>query len=348
MADGRTVLGIETSCDETGVAIVRDGRLLADVVASSVSQHAVFGGVVPEIASRAHTEWLPRCTRQALAEADLGIAGIDAIAVAAGPGLMGALLAGASFARGLAVGRGIPLYAVNHLAAHVAVAEIDVGRLPSPAVALLASGGHTDLLLVRDPVGDIVPLGATLDDAAGEAFDKVARVLGLQYPGGPSIDRAARTGDPSAIAFPRGLTGPAESNRYRFDFSFSGLKTAVARRVDRYVSEDAPVPVADIAAAFQEAVVDVLATKTLDACVDSGARHVVLAGGVAANARLRHVMGERARSMSIDVLSPPPRRCTDNGAMIAWLGWRLLESGANPTGVTFTSRSQMSAADILI
>src|SRR5262245_20110861 len=224
------VLGIETSCDETGVGLVRGATLLADAVASSVAEHARFGGVVPEVASRAHLEALLPTVDRALAEAGVGLAEVDGIAVTAGPGLAGALLVGVAAAKAYAMALDRPLYGVNHLAAHVAVDQLEHGRLPEPCVALLVSGGHSSLLLVSDVTGDVRPLGATVDDAAGEAFDKVARVLGLPFPGGPHIDRVARDGDPAAIEFPRGLTGPRDP---AYDFSFSGLKTAVAgwRRV---------------------------------------------------------------------------------------------------------------------
>ncbi|MCW2504613.1 MAG: tRNA threonylcarbamoyladenosine modification protein TsaD, partial [Actinomycetia bacterium] len=243
MRDEPLVLGIETSCDETGVGIVRGHTLLADEVASSVEQHARFGGVVPEVASRAHLEAMVPTVERALGTAGIALTDVDAIAVTAGPGLAGALLVGVAAAKAYSLALGKPLYGVNHLAAHVAVDTLEHGPLPEPALALLVSGGHSSLLLVDDLSGDVTPLGATIDDAAGEAFDKVARLLGLPFPGGPWIDKAAREGDPAAIAFPRGLTGPRDLAEHRFDFSFSGLKTAVARWVEARERSGEPVPV---------------------------------------------------------------------------------------------------------
>jgi len=353
VADGRTgmgpaVLGIETSCDETGVGIVRGGTVVADVVASSMDQHALFGGVVPEIASRAHTEALTSSLERALSDAELTWSDIDAIAVTAGPGLKGALLVGTAAARGLAIALGKPVYAVNHLAAHVLVDEIEHGPILPPAVALLVSGGHTDLILVEDPVRSLNLLGATLDDAVGEAFDKVARLLGLPFPGGPAIDRAARDGDPGSIAFPRGLADASRSGHGQFDFSFSGLKTAVARFVKAAEATAGPAPVADIAASFQEAAVDVLATKALAACREHGARVLVVGGGVAANSRLRQVLAARAEPAGIEVRVPRPRLCTDNGVMVAWLGYRLLRAGVDPCDLDFPTSSQVPVARVVL
>ncbi|MBU6214220.1 MAG: tRNA (adenosine(37)-N6)-threonylcarbamoyltransferase complex transferase subunit TsaD, partial [Actinomycetales bacterium] len=270
MSSEPLVLGIETSCDETGIGIVRGSTLLANEIASSVEEHARFGGVVPEVASRAHLEALVPSVERALATAGVRMSDIDAVAVTAGPGLVGALLVGVASAKAYAAALGVPFYGVNHLAAHVAVDALDHGPLPQPMIAMLVSGGHSSLLRVADVTHDVTPLGATLDDAAGEAFDKVARVLGLPFPGGPHIDRAAREGAPDAIDFPRGLTASKDLVEHRYDFSFSGLKTAVARWTEARQRAGEPVPVADVAAAFQEAVVDVLVRKALWACADSG------------------------------------------------------------------------------
>src|SRR4030095_11393119 len=228
MSDGPLVIGIETSCDETGVGIVRGTTLLADEVASSVEEHARFRGVVPEVASRAHLEAMLPTMRRALTTAGVRLSDVDAIAVTPGPGLAGALLVGVAAAKGYAVAAEKPIYGVNHLAAHVAVDTLEHGPLPEPVVALLVSGGHSSLLLVEDLARGVTPLGATIDDPAGEAYDKVARLLGMPFPGGPPIAAAAKGGDVAAIAFPRGLTGPRDQERHRLDFSFSGLKTAVA------------------------------------------------------------------------------------------------------------------------
>lgn len=327
MADEPLVLGIETSCDETGVGIVRGHTLLADALASSVAEHARFGGVVPEVASRAHLEAIVPTMRRALDTAGVTLADIDAIAVTAGPGLAGALLVGVAAAKGYAIAADKPVYGVNHLAAHVAVDTLEHGPLPEPAIALLVSGGHSSLLLVDDLTAGVTPLGATIDDAAGEAFDKVARLLGLPFPGGPPIDRSARDGDRAAIAFPRGLTAPKDLAAHRFDFSFSGLKTAVARWVEARERAGEPVPVADVAASFQEAVCDVLTAKAIDACRDRGIETLVIGGGVAANSRLRAMAEQRCERYGIRVRVPRPKLCTDNGAMVAALGSHLVAAG---------------------
>jgi N6-L-threonylcarbamoyladenine synthase len=326
MPDEPLVLGIETSCDETGVGVVRGNTLLADAIASSVEEHARFGGVVPEVASRAHLEAMTPTVDRALSIAGVGLADIDAIAVTAGPGLAGALLVGLAAAKGYAMALGKPLYGVNHLAAHVAVDQLEHGPLPSPCVALLVSGGHSSLLLVPDVTGDVRPLGATVDDAAGEAFDKVARLLGLGFPGGPLIDRAAREGDPSSIAFPRGKYDDGTA-----DFSFSGLKTAVARWVEAREQAGEPVPLADVAAAFQEAVADVLTKKAIQACKSTGATDLIVGGGVAANSRLRALAAARAEAAGIALRVPRPGLCTDNGAMVAALGSSLVAAGVKPS-----------------
>ncbi len=322
------VLGFETSCDETGVGLVRGLTLLADALATSVAEHERFGGVVPEIASRAHLEAMVPTVHRALADAGATIDDVDAVAVTSGPGLTGALLVGVAAAKAYALALGKPLYGVNHLAAHVAVDELQHGPLAEPSIALLVSGGHSSLLLVPDLAQDVQPLGRTVDDAAGEAFDKVARVLGLPFPGGPPIDRAARDGDPAAIGFPRGLTGPRDAP---YDFSFSGLKTAVARWVEARQRAGEEVPVADVAASFQEAVADVLTAKAVRACRDHGVDHLVLGGGVAANSRLRALAEERCAAAGIVLRVPSPRLCTDNGAMVAALGSRLVASGVAPS-----------------
>jgi N6-L-threonylcarbamoyladenine synthase len=325
------VLGIETSCDETGVGIVRGSTLLADTVASSVEEHARFGGVVPEVASRAHLEAMVPTVERACAEAGLRLDDIDAVAVTSGPGLAGALLVGIAAAKALAIGLGRPLYGVNHLAAHVAVDQLEHGPLPEPCLSLLVSGGHSSLLLVEDVTATVTPLGATLDDAAGEAFDKVARLLGLPFPGGPHIDRVAVAGDPASITFPRGLTSGRDLERHRFDFSFSGLKTAVARWVQARERAGEPVPVPDVAAAFQEAVCDVLTRKAVDACRTRGVDTLLIGGGVAANSRLRAMAQERTSAAGIRLRVPRPGLCTDNGAMVAALGAELVVRNREPS-----------------
>jgi N6-L-threonylcarbamoyladenine synthase len=339
------VLGIETSCDETGVGIVRGRTLLADAVASSVDAHARFGGVVPEVASRAHLEAMLPTVHRACADAGIAPSDVDAVAVTAGPGLAGALLVGLAAAKAYALALDKPLYGVNHLAAHVAVDELEHGPLPEPCLALLVSGGHSSLLLVADLVTDVRPLGQTVDDAAGEAFDKVARLLGLPFPGGPHIDRLARDGAPDAIAFPRGLTGPRDAP---FDFSFSGLKTAVARWVEARRRAGDPVPAADVAASFQEAVADVLTAKAVRACRERGVGHLLIGGGVAANSRLRALAEVRCAQAGIRLRVPRPALCTDNGAMVAALGAKLVGAGAAPSALDIAVDSALPVAEVLV
>ena len=330
------ILGIESSCDETGVGIVElteDGRIVerADQVASSMEQHARFGGVVPEIASRAHLEEIVPTVRRALNEA--GIERPDAVAATVGPGLAGALLVGASAAKAYAAAWGVPFFGVNHLAGHVAVASLE-GEPLGRAVALLVSGGHTQLLEVPGPGEPMRELGTTLDDAAGEAYDKVSRLLGLGYPGGPNIDRLARGGDPKAIAFPRALTRPKDRERgHRFDFSFSGLKPAAARHVEAAERDGEPVAVADVCASFQEAVCDVLTAKAVDACRELGVDTLLLGGGVSANRRLRELAAKRAAEAGVALRIPRASLCTDNGLMIAAAAAQLIARGGQPSGL---------------
>jgi N6-L-threonylcarbamoyladenine synthase len=342
--DQPLVLGIETSCDETGVGIVHGTSLLADAVASSVDSHARFGGVVPEVASRAHLEAMVPTVGRALGEAGVRLSDIDAVAVTAGPGLAGALLVGVAAAKAYALALDKPLYGVNHLAAHIAVDTLQHGPLPEPCVALLVSGGHSSLLMVESVTDRITPLGATVDDAAGEAFDKVARLLGLPFPGGPHIDRMAGDGDPAAVAFPRGLTGPRDAP---YDFSFSGLKTSVARWVEARQQAGEPVPVADVAASFQEAVVDVLTAKAVSACREAGVDYLLLGGGVAANSRLRAVAEQRCAAAGVLLRVPRPGLCTDNGAMVAALGSLLVSDGIAPSALGLSTDSAMAVTDVL-
>lgn len=330
------IAGIESSCDETGVGIVRMNpddpeapvEVLANVVASSMQQHARFGGVVPEIASRAHLEQMVPVMRAALAEA--GIDAPDAIAATVGPGLAGALLVGASAAKAYAAAWGLPFYGVNHLGGHVAVANLEGEALPH-SVALLVSGGHTQLLEVNSVGTPMREMGSTLDDAAGEAYDKVSRLLGLGYPGGPVIDKLAATGNPKAVHFPRALKGRAD---HAYDFSFSGLKTAVARYVEAAEREGRQIDLPDVCASFQEAVCDVLTAKAVAACQEVGAKVLLLGGGVAANSRLRALAQARCASAGIQLRVPSPALCTDNGLMIATLAAELIRAGAKPSPLT--------------
>ncbi len=367
------VLGIESSCDETGVGIVRGTTLLTNTVSSSMDEHVRFGGVIPEIASRAHLDAFVPTLRQALADAGVSLEDVDAIAVTSGPGLAGALMVGVCAAKALAVATGKPLYAINHLVAHVGVGLLDGkldggaaagsgaglaaglghgGRLPENLGALLVSGGHTEILKINSITSDVRLLGSTIDDAAGEAYDKVARILGLGYPGGPAIDRLARTGNPKAIRFPRGLSQPKymgtaeEPGKHRYDWSFSGLKTAVARCVEQFEARGEDVPVADIAAAFQEAVVDVITSKAVLACREHGIKDVLLGGGVAANSRLRELTAQRCASAGIKLHVPPLDLCTDNGAMVAALGAQLVMAGIGPSGIRFAPDSSMPVTSV--
>jgi N6-L-threonylcarbamoyladenine synthase len=325
------VMGIETSCDETGVGFVRDGVLLGDALASSMDEHARFGGVVPEIAARAHLQAMVPTVQAALDDAGLTLHDVGAVAVTAGPGLATALHVGVAAAKAYALALGVPLYGVHHLAGHAAADTLEHGPLPDRSVGLIVSGGHTSLLFVRDLVRTpIVHLSDTYDDAAGEAFDKVARLIGLPYPGGPSIDRAAKSGDPSAIAFPRPLSGPGDP---ALAFSFSGLKTAVAR----YVEKNPDANAEDVAASFQEAVADTLTSKALTACRQQDVETLVIVGGVAANSRIRALAQERCAAAGIELRVPPMRLCTDNGAMIAAIGDLLVRDGAAPSRTVFSA-----------
>jgi N6-L-threonylcarbamoyladenine synthase len=271
---------------------------------------------------------------------------LDAIAVTNGPGLAGALMVGVGAAKALAVATGKPIYAVNHLVGHVGADILDQGKLTVPTIALLVSGGHTSLLLVRDLLNDVQLLGETIDDAAGEAFDKVARVLGLAYPGGPEIDRAALGGNPAAVRFPRGLTLPKDMAEHRYDFSFSGLKTAVARHVELAESRGDDLAIADVAASFREAVVDVLVSKAIAACLDHEIPRLLLGGGVIANARLREVAIAKCAASGIELRIPPLSLCTDNGAMIAILGSQLVQSGYAPSTLDFSADSTLPVTTI--
>lgn len=345
--DAPLVLGIETSCDETGIGIVRGRELLANVIASSMDEHARYGGVVPEVAARAHLEALRPALKEAVATAGITLDELDAVAVTSGPGLSGALMVGVGAAKALALSLDKPLYAVNHLVGHVGADVLgEEGPLEYPTIALLVSGGHTSLLLVRDLTSDVELLGETIDDAAGEAFDKVARILGLPYPGGPHIDRVAADGDPKAIRFPRGLTLPKDMEKHRYDFSFSGLKTAVARWVEVRRDAGEEIPIADVAASFREAVIDVLTSKAIAACKDYGVPRLLLGGGVVANARLRQVAQERSRSAGVELRIPAFSLCTDNGAMIAALASELIMEGAEPSSVNFGADSTLPVTDI--
>jgi N6-L-threonylcarbamoyladenine synthase len=314
------ILGLETSCDETAAAVVEDGRVVhSSIVSSQVDLHARFGGVVPEVASRAHVELITPVIAEALVEAGVELGDLDAVAACHGPGLAGALLVGVSAAKGLALAADLPYVGVNHLEAHLYAAWLEQPDLEPPLAVLIVSGGHT-MTVVMEGHGRYRVVGRTVDDAAGEAFDKVARHLGLGYPGGPAIDRLAVKGDPKAIRFPRAMPGDT-------DFSFAGLKTAVVNHVRR----EPGGAIADVAASFQEAVVDQLVVKLLAAADASGAPTLALGGGVAANSRLRDRVAEEAAATGRNAFLPPLSLCTDNGAMIAATAWwRLRSDGPTP------------------
>jgi N6-L-threonylcarbamoyladenine synthase len=315
------VLGIETSCDETGVAVVDDDGVRSNIITSQIDLHARFGGVVPEIASRAHVMTMTPAIEQALLDARLKATDLDGIAVTVGPGLVGALLVGVASAKAMAAVLDVPLIGVNHLEGHVEAAFLHEPALEPPVIALIVSGGHTMITLMDDH-GSFEILGETIDDAAGEAFDKVARFMGLGFPGGPAIDKLARDGAPDAYRFPRAL-----ANEPNFDFSMSGLKTAVIRWIRERDARAETYEPADLAASVQEAIVEVLVDKTVRAATQRGIDNVVVAGGVAANSRLRALMMQRCEASNLRAIIPPIALCTDNGAMIAAAGARRLAAG---------------------
>jgi N6-L-threonylcarbamoyladenine synthase len=313
------ILGIETSCDETAAAVLEDREVVSSVVLSQAA-HGAFGGVVPEIASRAHIKAIVPIVGRSLDEAGIGLGALDAIAVTAGPGLIGSLIVGLAFAKGLCLVTGKPLIGVDHIESHISANYVAFGDIPHPFLCLVVSGGHTHLFLVAEPLS-MKLVGSTRDDAAGEAFDKVARMLGLRYPGGPEIEREALGGDPRAIDFPR----PVLQEGY--DFSFSGLKTAVKYFVDRHQGEISPGLRADIAASFQQAAADVLVEKTLRAARDLGVPSISAVGGVASNGFIRDKLATAADAVGLQTLLPPQDLCTDNGAIVAMTGLLRFASG---------------------
>lgn len=316
------VLGIETSCDETAAAVVANGRhILSNVVASQVALHQRFGGVVPEIASRRHVELILPVVDSAMKEAGVGFDDLAGIAVTHGPGLVGSLLVGLSAAKAISLARGIPLIGVNHIEGHIYANFLEHPDVEPPLVCLTVSGGHTEIFFLDEP-GEYQVLGRTRDDAAGEAIDKVGRVLGLPYPAGPELERLARNGDPKAFALPRGLQGEDG-----YDFSFSGLKTAALNLLRDLELKGDGVPRADVAASLQEAIFDVLVERSVRAAVDRGVSTLLLSGGVAANGTLRERLQREAAVHDIQVFAPSPSLCTDNAAMIASAGYFRLQRG---------------------
>ena len=330
-----TVLGIETSCDETGVAVVRDGELLADVTATSMDEFARYGGIIPEIASRAHLEAFVPTLDEALERSDVALEDVDAIAVTAGPGLIGSLTVGVSAAKALALAAGKPLYGVNHIIGHLCVDELVDGPFPDRFIGLVVSGGHSSILRVEDIATTSKNWAGPVDDAAGEAFDKVGRLLGLPYPAAarrPLGEVGRSPGDP----VPARLSQGKDKVRHPYDFSFSGLKTAVARYVEGVAERGEDLNGEDVAASFSEAICDVLTAKALAACEAFDCDALVIGGGFSANSRLRELAAERAAKAGVALRIPPIRYCTDNGAMIASLGWELVRSGVAPSGLDIT------------
>lgn len=391
------MLGVESTCDETGFALVRGNQLVAGKVATSMEQHARYGGIIPEIASRAHLEaFIPTLTAM-VEESGHSLADVDAIAVSAGPGLVGSLTVGICGAKALAQALGVPLYGVNHVIGHLAVDGLVDGALPERFIGMVASGGHSNLLLVEDLARDIRELGGTLDDAAGEAFDKIGRLLGLPYPGGPHVDRLSQqwrreaidsneantssTGDAGSVGasnsgiadagasntdtgganvtqhnrkaprkplvFPRGLAAgtPEQRAKHRYNFSFSGLKTAVLRHLEQHPATAASIP--EVCAAFSESVNDSLTAKTVQAALDFECRTIVVGGGFTANSRFRELLLERAGQAGLEVRIPPLKFCTDNGAQIAALGAVLLDAGMAPSPADFGPDSSMELTQVV-
>ncbi|MDR1825881.1 MAG: tRNA (adenosine(37)-N6)-threonylcarbamoyltransferase complex transferase subunit TsaD [Bifidobacteriaceae bacterium] len=340
------VLGIETSCDETGVALTRGFDLLLDTVASSMDEHARYGGIVPEVASRAHLEAMIPTLTATLEGTGVALREVDAIAVTAGPGLIGSLAVGLSAAKALALALDKPLYGVNHVVGHALVDQLVEGAFVGPVLALVVSGGHSSLLVIDGAA--VTELGQTLDDAAGEAFDKIGRILGLPYPGGPHIDRLARAGNPRAIAFPRALTRRQDLEKHPYDFSFSGLKTAAARWVEAAEDRGETVPLEDFAASFSEAVADVLVAKTIAAARHLGLDTVVIGGGFSANSQLRDKAAAEFAAAGLRLRIPPLKYCTDNGAMIAAAGAHAIVHGLPASPLDIGADSSMPLTQLVM
>ncbi|MEM9539864.1 MAG: tRNA (adenosine(37)-N6)-threonylcarbamoyltransferase complex transferase subunit TsaD [Cyanobacteria bacterium P01_E01_bin.42] len=339
-----TVLAIETSCDETAVAIVRDRQILSNIVASQIEIHREYGGVVPEVASRHHLETINFCIDAAFAEANLDWIGIDAIAATCAPGLVGALLVGVTAAKTLAIARNLPFLGIHHLEGHIYAAYLSEPELQPPFLCLLVSGGHTSLIRVVEG-GVYEQLGTTRDDAAGEAFDKVARLLGLGYPGGPAIDRIAKQGNPRAFKLPEGRVSKPEGGYHPYDSSFSGLKTAMLRSIQKLEKSGEALPIADLAASFQETVARSLVKKTITCALDYGLEAIVTGGGVAANSALRRYLQEAANRNNLKVYCPPLKLCTDNAAAIGCAAAERFGRGER-SSLSLGVRSRMAVMDV--
>jgi len=340
-----TVLAVETSCDETSVAIVRDRQVLSNIVSSQIAIHQQYGGVVPEVASRQHVETVNGAIAQAFEQAHTDWADIDGVAATCAPGLVGALLVGLTAGKTLAMLHQKPFLGVHHLEGHIYAAYLSEPDLHPPFICLLVSGGHTSLIFVKD-CGSYEILGQTRDDAAGEAFDKVARLLNLGYPGGPVIDRLAQTGNPKAFALPEGQVSLPEGGYHRYDSSFSGLKTAVLRLTQKLQQSDLELPTVDIAASFQETVAKALTKRAIACALDYGLTTIVVGGGVAANSALRHHLQTAAIGHNLRVLFPPLQFCTDNAAMIACAAAEHLNRGQQ-SAMTLGAQSRMAISDVM-
>lgn len=335
------VLGIESTCDETAAAVVQGNMLISNVVASSMDEHARYGGVIPEIASRAHAQSFVPVVSKALQDANMTIDDVDAIAVSAGPGLAGCLAVGVSGAKALAWSSKKPLYGINHVIGHIAVTQLQFGEVAENTLALIVSGGHTSLLHVNNIATSIDVVGTTLDDAAGECFDKVARLLGFPYPGGPHIDKHAQKGDPHALRVPQGLTQGKAGKEHPYDFSFSGVKTAVARYIEQEEALGHSLQVDDICASLAQSVSEVLARKAMRACELYESKTMLVGGGFSANSQLRAALLAAGEQAGVEVRVPELRLCTDNGAMVAQLGVNLVEAGLAPSPLDFSIDSAM-------
>ncbi|MBP3222475.1 MAG: tRNA (adenosine(37)-N6)-threonylcarbamoyltransferase complex transferase subunit TsaD [Actinomycetaceae bacterium] len=344
--DVALILGVESSCDETGIALVRDGELLVDVTATSMEKYAEFGGIIPEIASRAHVDYFLPTLEEVLEKTEVTLDDVDAFAVTSGPGLVGSLTVGVCGVKALAYAMKKPIYGINHILGHIAVDGLVHGEFPEKFVGLVVSGGHSSLLYIEDIAGSVKELGGTLDDAPGEAFDKIGRLLNLPYPGGPHVDALASQGDREEIFFPRGLMSGKYKHTHPYDFSFSGVKTSVARFLEHAKLTGKQYSPADVAAGFSESVVEALVVKAMRACKDYHVNTLVVGGGFSANSRLRELLDMYADKYNINVRIPPLKLCTDNGAMAAALGWELYRKNIAPSSLELGVKSSLPLSQV--